>query len=453
MSYKLFPNLTTNYTMRTRRDLTDDALINLSFKNMRLGQENNYNENIRISYDPKLFKFLTGSMSYSGGYSDTYDRSTETRNSNVNRSITLSGTLKHQMLFGKDSRRRSSTPRITRGRRAEAESDEVKEPKGDPFYKPVLKGLKFLTGWLSPFTYRLGENFNQSVPGILFKPGWKYRFAFDTKDDLPRGTTTRNPSASKSNSYDFGSGFTLLGGLSTTVKYRKSTTTDLVRVGGDLNESRSISWPDLTLTIRPFKTLPFIKKYVNWFIGIFSPRTGFSRQLKENENLKNGWLVNESEIISRSPLISINFKLMRSLSLSGSYSKSTSTDIRYGFDDGVEDSRTIGNKQTLAFSTRYSFSAPGGIGIPLFGKIKFKSTVSFDLNVKYNSNVNRTSEENGPFVIGAQSSDFSISPVISYVFSKQIKGGLTGRWQDNNDIKFNRKSHVREIQMWTEIRF
>jgi len=44
-----------------------------------------------------------------------------------------------------------------------------------------------------------------------------------------------------------------------------------------------------------------------------------------------------------------------------------------------------------------------------------------------------------------------IRPDISYTFSQQIKGGLSMRWRDSNVS--NQKTHLREVQIWMEIRF
>jgi hypothetical protein len=58
-----------------------------------------------------------------------------------------------------------------------------------------------------------------------------------------------------------------------------------------------------------------------------------------------------------------------------------------------------------------------------------------------------------PFTPFTNTSSFAASPVISYSFSSQIRGGISARWQDTNDLRRNKKSHVREVQLWTEIRF
>jgi len=112
------------------------------------------------------------------------------------------------------------------------------------------------------------------------------------------------------------------------------------------------------------------------------PRTGFKRQLKKTINLDDDFTTNETEVINFSPLLSINFKLLRSLSLSGSYSLVKENNEKYNPSTGDIDTEKKSIRKTLAISSQYSFSAPGGISIPLFGKLKFKSTMKIELNVK-----------------------------------------------------------------------
>ena len=192
---------------------------------------------------------------------------------------------------------------------------------------------------------------------------------------------------------------------------------------------------------------------MNKFIDIFSPQTSYSRSVKEDFNIDRGYIVARSESQNYSPLLSVNFKLLRSLSFTGSYTFMRTGSRNYEKTTGALRTETISERKSIAFSAKYAFSSPGGISIPLLGKLKFKSEVSISVNVKTNSNISKTSTEGKPFVKSVDQSDFSVAPVISYTFSRQVQGGLTARWQDNNDAYANRRSHVRELQMWAEIRF
>jgi len=310
-----------------------------------------------------------------------------------------------------------------------------------------------MTKWLQPLRYQYSEGFNRSIPGVPNKLPWKYRFGFDKNAEFTVVSSTRNPSAGKGRNWDLGSGFTLLGGFTTTVGYKVSITEALTAIGTDRTRSTTTSWPELTLQIRRFTKLPLIKKYLNWFIDVFSPKTNYSRQVRKTDNLDRGFTISRSEPINRSPLLSLNLKLFQKLSLSGSYGATKTNEKKANNSTGAPESETRNTKTTAALSAKFAFSAPGGISIPLLGKMKFKSQVSIDMSVQYGSNLVETSRLGLPFVPFTKTSSFAASPVISYTFSSQIRGGLTARWQDTNDVLRHRKSHVREIQIWTEIHF
>lgn len=453
LSYKMFTKLTTSYNFSTKRDLTDPDKVNFSLTNPRLGTENNYSQSFNTSYPLQPFNFITSSWTYSSNYSDNYDKNSRTRSSNLTRNWSVSGQFQHLVLLGRGGKRKKVGQSGGRGAvRGGGGQSEVKE-KGSPFYEPVLVGMRFLTGWLNPLTYRYNTSLRKSAPGLIGKAAWKYRMGLQSDPGVPIGKTNHNPSSGETEGYEFGSGFHLLGGISTTVGYGKNVSRDLIAIGRDKFEKSSTGWPNVTLRIQEFTYLPFIKNQVNWFIRIFTPRTSFSRQLTENVNMTRGFTKNRSETIARSPLLALTLKLFRNLSLSGTVSNSSTIDENFNQVSGELLSETRRTRKSLAFSSKYAFTAPGGIKIPLLGRLKFKSMVSLNVNVKYNANHSETSNDGINFEVGTEKSDFSVSPVLSYTFSQQIRGGITAYWQDNNDSKFNSKSHVRQLQAWTEIKF
>ncbi len=449
MTHNIFSNLMVAYNFTTKRDLTDPDLVSLSLSDTKLGVENSYNQSFRSTYDPQLVSWLSGTFSYTATYQDNWDRTSRTRNTSLNKQWSVSGSFRHIGFLGgkqKSRGRRGAQPRRGGGGRKE-------EGTGKPFYEPVLAGMRFLTGWINPLTYSYGETFKQSAPGAITKPSWKYRMGLATDIDFPIGNTNRNPSASENVNYEFGSGFSLLGGISTNVSYKKSFSRDLVKIGSDRIQNNSIGWPTLSLSIKKFTFLPLLKKPVNWFIGVFSPRTGYSRQVTETENLDRGFMTKKSETINRSPIIQVTLKLMRSLSFSSSYGESRSNDWTFDYNDGSLRNRSKSIRKTVTISTKYSFSAPGGIKLPLFGRFKFKSQVTFDVSVKFNSNYKETLTPGKGWSVGTENSSFTVSPTISYLFSQQIKGGLSARWQDTKDETRNTNRHAREVSIWTELRF
>lgn len=453
-AYRPFSTMSFDFSMATKRDLTDASLVNLSFRNPKLGLENNYNQALRTSYDPKLFSFLTSAFAYSVSYTDNYDRSSGTRTTSLTRNWSVGGDFRHKTLLGSKTKTRKRG-KNTRGtvRGGVRDEDAVDKGPGSPIYEPILDGLRFLTGWLQSVRYKYAQGFNRSIPGVAEKLPWKYRLGFDNLGEFPVVSSTRNPSSGESVNYEFSSGFSVLGGITTTIGFKEGVSRNLATVGTDRTETINTSWPELTLQIRKFTHLPLIKKQVNWFIGVFSPRTGYSRQAKEVRNVDRDGTINRSETINRNPIISLNLKIFRRLSVSGAYNVARTIDEKFNRSTFQIDTKTRSSKKTLALSTKYAFSAPSGLSIPLLGKLKFKSMVSIDFNVQYASNMVETSKKGGDFVPFTNTSSFSASPVLSYSFSTKIRGGVTMRWQDTNDAQRHRVSHVREVQIWTEIQF
>ncbi|UCC43000.1 MAG: cell surface protein SprA [Candidatus Zixiibacteriota bacterium] len=451
MSYKVFDNLTMSYNFTTKRDLSDPDLVRLSLSDPKIGLETNYTQSYRTNYDPRLLTWLTGAFGYSAGYSDTWDRSSSSRNSSMNRSWSVGGAFKHLDLLGGKS---SPLGRVTARGNVRGGQGAREEVKDKPFYDPPLAILRLLTGWINPISYKYARTFKNSAPALLQRPSMLYRLGLRDQTDVPRSANSRSPSSAESVSYDFGSGFSALGGITTTVKYKRSINRDLVKRGGASRlEKITTGWPDLSIRISKFSYFPFIKDYVNGFIKVFSPRTGYNRQVKEDRNLDAGFVTRRDETINRNPLLGINFKVLRAMSMSAQYSVAKTNSERFNQASGDLMNKTRSTRKTVAITAKYSFSAPGGISIPLFGKLKFTSQANIDVNIKFTSDRSENAKPGGAYVISTDKSEFSVSPRISYQFSRQIRGGLSGQWQDINDAKQGQKRHVRQLQAWVEIQF
>jgi hypothetical protein len=148
--------------------------------------------------------------------------------------------------------------------------------------------------------------------------------------------------------------------------------------------------------------------------------------------------------------VKIDWKLAQGLQTTVNYAKTISE--REDFNDSTA-ARTGDVKDfatTLSVRTSYSFKGGSKFWLPLFGRIKIQSNLTFDMDVsrRLNRTINYVSNQ-----ITAQRTDFSVVPSITYNFSTNIKGGMSARWQDSNDIYTKKKSHVRQLSFWVEIRF
>jgi len=447
MTYRVFNNLTLNYSMATNRDLSDQDLVNISLKNFKLGLETHYAENFKASYDPRLFSFLRTNFSLKADYSDDWQRQYKAKRSALSRSRGVSGQFDHQVLIGKSKKKGGRRQPVRKGEKIGDSED------GEGFGDKIMQGLRLATGWIDPVSYSYTETYNNSLPGMDSRPHWHYRFGL--RDDAGVGEVPEavgSQSAKEGVRYELSSGFTFLGGVATRVKYARSVNTDLIKQGSRY-ENTSTSWPDLSIRIQKFKTFPVIKGILNTFIDVFSPRTGFTRQVRDSRDIDLDFVASRSEDMDYRPLLSLNFKVFRALSLSAAYTLNKGTKQTYSSTTGELQTETITTRKSVALTGKYSFSSPRGISLPIFGRLKFTSTVEIEATVRINSNVSETSQSGGPFVISQDKSDLMFSPVVSYSFSRQIRGGLTMRWQDSNDNHRNRKNHTREVQVWTEINF
>jgi hypothetical protein len=118
--------------------------------------------------------------------------------------------------------------------------------------------------------------------------------------------------------------------------------------------------------------------------------------------------------------------------------------------------RQAGQRSTsrgLTLSSSYNFRSPTGFKIPILGRIKFQSVLSLSLDFSHRLSKSERIEYDGSLTPTSESSDLSISPRASYSFSTNIKGGMSMRWTDREDKRTHKKSHVRQVGIWVEIKF
>ncbi len=450
VAYNLFQNLQLTLRMDSRRDLSEAQDVDLSLKHLKLGLETHFGQAFSAKYSPAVLSWLSTDLSYNVTYSDDYERTTESSRSSMSRSWGVGGAFDHMKLLG--GRGGAPERRFRGGRGQGRRNNKADKQSGNerPFYDPPLAVLRFLTGWIQSPRYSYSETFQYSLPGMVSRPGLKYRLGFTRTPGVETINSSRNPDAGEGKAYDITSGFNLLGGISTDIKFRRSINTDLIK-RGNLYENVNTSWPDLTIRIQRFQTFPLLKGILNKFIDVFSPRTSYSRSTKKTSDLLGGFVTSESENISQSPLLSVNFKLFRTLSLSTSYAKIRENSSDYNRTSGLLQSKSSTVRNSVGGTAQYSFTAPGGIKMPLFGRMKFRSTVNFALDIKFNKSLTENQDADGRLISSTTRSETAIRPDISYTFSQQIRGGLSMRWSDTNTS--NRINHLREVQIWMEIRF
>ncbi len=447
IDYKVLSNLSARFDWTTRRDLSDPTQVDIG--KLRLGLETNYTQSFSSTYSPRFVGWLGTGLAYSANYTDTYDRTTSSRSSSMSNQWSVGGDFKHLVLFGKPDQSSQDTPPPASNKPKPGSKSKV---KGKPFYSSFFAALRFLTGWVDPFQYKYSQTYNATLPGMLERPSWSYRFGLYRVAGVPTVGQAAQPFSNGGYNYSVSTHFQLMGGISTNIGYKTAVTKDIIRQGARMQQ-QSTNWPDLDITISKFKTFPLIKKYLNHFIEVFEPQTAFSRQIQEQKNLDGGFVTSHSVTTAYNPLLSVRFKVWQALSMSAAYTLNLTSDDENSTVSGDLQKQSLSTQKSINLTARYSFRAPGGISIPIFGKFKINSTVNLQLDVRRSTSKSETADLGGPFATFEDKADFIVSPTISYSFSQQIQGGLTGLWQDTNDNYASKTSHVRQLQIWAEIRF
>ena len=245
-----------------------------------------------------------------------------------------------------------------------------------------------------------------------------------------------------------GSGTVFFGGLKTDITYNRKVDQDIVK---SVNPQKTVAttFPDFRFTIQPLTTI----KIFNPIIRRFNPRTGYSKSNADVYNLQTGFKSTERSTTSQRPLLSIGFEILRGMQISFSTDRSVTDEKVINSQTGNMTSRTRTVVKNTNVSTKYSFSSPSGINIPLFGKLRIQSMMSIAIDITMRKTKSESASGDRPLASSGEQSDLLIVPNISYTFSSQIKGSFSGRWQDTNNVATQTKSHVRELRISVDIRF
>jgi len=468
VGYKISDNLNANYGMQTSRDLSDPTTVVFSLdpKKFKLGRETAYSQDFGASYSPNIFGFLTHKFNFTSSYRENIDIINLLHRASASKGYSVGGSFDFRKLFGAESQRGGRESKYKRRQESQAknkddqsegeeESKKDEGPKESIFTKvfsPFPKLMRFLTGWIDPISYSYSESYSYSYPGLLQRAQMKFRFGFTEDigvDESEEGNSGfRSNSITKASKYSFKSGTVFLGGLRTDVSFSKSIGQDVVKIG---SRSKNVStvFPDITFSIRPLSTFTFL----NPLIKKFSPRTKYTRSKSESYNLTTSFKTTEKSSVSQNPLLALSFGIMRGLDINFKTDRSVTENKKFNSANGEPSNSSRSTSRSSTISTKYAFSWPTGFKIPILGRIKFKSAMSISLDISTQNQKTETAQGNGPMISSGERSDMMITTSMSYSFSTQIKGGLSGRWQDTDDKKTKRKSHTRELRIWVDIRF
>jgi hypothetical protein len=414
-----------DYMLSNTMDLRDDESIDLA--KLKLGKEINRKQIASLSYKPTIFNWLSHTYSYRADYQENNDPNSGAsggRSVGVKNSQTVEASLNWKKLFGSLGKPKEGVP------------------PGSPEW--VVFQLRSLLGRIEPIkaSYQTEKNF--TLPGLLSRPSLKFQLGLSEEIGAKQNPLVfQNRREGISSNWSLKSGVEVIPGIDLGASY---VTRDMVsRTPDKADETKSVGFPDIKIRWTNMNKLGPL----NALLQSSSLDFGYSRKVEEKgaEGLKT--LTSKSTTKEFSPLFAWTARWKKNLSTTLKTAKSEGeSQIFRG-----SATTTKREEQSNSLNISYSFSAPGGIRIPLLGKLKFTSNLNLSLDVSTRKTVERTALQGMGFNIKSDTRELRVQPTASYSFSKNVTGGLNAVWMNSDDQKTNQKRRVRELGFWTELKF
>jgi len=348
-SYEPLQFVTTSYSI----DVTHDLNLPGTLYGHHVGSEITRTQSAGVGYH---FPFLTEYVSQSGNYDTRYSENhdpdiggleNDFRNVSNSNSATANLTANFSRIMNTFSGVAGS----------EAETLKTGTPKW-----LLSKFIKFTNRISSP-TASYTRSRSSRYSYLKGRPSWEYQFGIrDDVEDVEKDYYALDET-SINNSYQARSGLSL-GELGLNVGFRGS---DSKRGNpGSRTSSKSTTWPDMSLTLRSFERFLPIKA----LIQSSELRSGFSMTSGESGPADEP-PTTRSKSSSFSPLVSwrTTWKKRVNTEVSTNYSLNEKK-------SGTPMTTDTETRKGASLSLSYSFTAPGGMRLPIFGsRIKFKSNL------------------------------------------------------------------------------
>lgn len=211
------------------------------------------------------------------------------------------------------------------------------------------------------------------------------------------------------------------------------------------NQNTAITFPDITLSLMDFEKWVGLSKYLS------STRinTGFQRSIRSSGNID--WVKPKQETngIAFNPLIGFASTLFKKVStnLSFSFAQSTNTTDMESYDVIKKT-----NTQSLNGNLSYSFRGGRGFTIPFTKKkIHIKNELTSSLAFVYERNFDDTTGREGNYQVDRDTTRLAFTPGATYQFNQDIRGGLTGTWENTSDKRRDDGVRIFRIGVWVEV--
>ncbi|MGC9361709.1 MAG: hypothetical protein ACP5F3_02160, partial [Candidatus Syntrophosphaera sp.] len=279
-------------------------------------------------------------------------------------------------------------------------------------------------------TYIMGYSQKDDRPPFLFQLGAPHSVAEDYLD-----STSDDNTISLSSGVSFSRKLDSVLGYSYTLNRQYSDAS---------NQSVAVTFPDLTVSLLDIGDLVGLGDYMtNTRLN-----SGFQYTVRSTGDVDWDKPKQETRSIALNPL----------LGFTGTLFKNMSTNLSYSLNSGenVTDMDTYEIlKTTLTHSMNgnvsYSFRSGRGFKIPFSAKkIHIKNELTSSLSIIYEKKFDETFGRESSQV-DIDSNRLAISPSATYQFDANIRGGLTGTWENSSDNKRDTGFRTFSIGIWVEV--
>jgi hypothetical protein len=294
------------------------------------------------------------------------------------------------------------------------------------------------------FSYFLDRNSKYNK--LNTRPGIRYQLGIDTSvgEDIVvasgGGAGQPTDDITRSDGFNVSSDFQPTETVAFTAKYGLDNSERIY--AGSTTFTKETQWPDIAGNISSAVYLPLFKGAVKTsaittgYKGSNSSRGEAGQETSRSK--KSEWL----------PLLGWDATWSNGI-------RST-VNLRYSR-SSAEDTKGSGSEKesitkAASVSLRHSFSAPKGMYIPIAGRtLSFKSNLSVQLDLSYESRVDRTPSANNR--VDASRRVIQVIPKASYSFSKNVTGSADAKFEQNTDRKLNQSWRTIGLNVSVLIRF
>ncbi|MEO0108068.1 MAG: hypothetical protein ABIK62_02705, partial [candidate division WOR-3 bacterium] len=399
LDYSPVSDLSFNYSLGADHDLTDARYLG----RFNIGQEAGRESDFGAAYSFELGEIASPRIDFDAHYEEDRARSmgrySERRNVSNSGDIDLSTDL--------------NLPDILAwlGQRRDKRHDATAQA-GTPQW--LLMQLERTQDYLSPVDINYSYTRTSSFADVSLRPPVLYQIGLNNGfwGDSLASSTNQDISS------DFGASTDLrIKRLDARLRYGRNWSRDLT--GTSPTGSIGTDWPDVSVSISSVEAIA--RKYlasssVSSGLRIHTDQSGNYSGQADTFDLVNRRL---SRQISFSPLLSwqATWKNRMNTTFATNWTRSASST---NYD--VQRASTISNEsRNYNLNLSYSFSAPGGIKLPMLKRVKFTSDLSVNLGLSGGASRAQTKSLSGELVTTDNSEDYGTSLALSYRYSRSIE--------------------------------